>query len=54
MAYEPKYYTVIWFDPLELHFFSYILRAYIAHMYLCIQYILKVGGASFSQISTQY
>ena len=40
MAYEPKCYTVIWFDPLELHFFSYILWAYIAHMYLFIQYTL--------------
>ena len=36
MAYEPKYYTVVWFDYLELHFFSYILHAYIAHVYLFI------------------
>ena len=42
------------FDSLELHFFSYILYAYITHVYLFIytlsrwSFIFTVGGAKFS------
>ena len=48
------------FDSLKLHFFSYILCAYITRVYLFIyslsrwSFIFTVGEAKFSQINSQF
>ena len=55
----PKITQLFDFDSLELHFFSCILYVYITHLYLFIyalsrwSFIFTVGGATFSQISSQ-
>ena len=49
MAYHPKYYAVILFDPLELHFFRYILPIHSSRVFIYAlswwSFIFTVGGA---------
>ena len=48
MAYEPKYYTVIWFDYFRVTFL-WLYPDAVHHSCVFVYLYSKKGGASFSQ-----